>query len=73
MPAKLTLPSMGVLNRQFKYRRSEHTDISKTFARVRKAQRDALLQAAQDQQHTLDLEAPATVLQLPQRGNRGAA
>lgn len=72
MPAKLTLPTVGLMDRQFRYRRSEHTDISKTFARVRKAQRQAE-QQGQSEQQALDLGATGTVVPLQARGQRGAA
>lgn len=72
MPAKLTLPTVGLMDRQFRYRRSEHTDISKTFARVRKAQRQSE-QQGQSEQQALDLGATGTVVPLQTRGQRGAA
>lgn len=72
MPAKLTLPTVGLMDRQFRYRRSEHTDISKTFARVRKAQRQAE-QQGQSEQQALDLDTSSTVVPLQARGHRGAA
>ena len=71
MPAKLTLPTVGLMDRQFRYRRSEHTDISKTFARVRKAQRHAE-QQGQSEQQALDLGTTGTVVPLQTRGQRGA-
>ena len=71
MPAKLTLPTVGLMDRQFRYRRSEHTDISKTFARVRKAQRHAE-QQGQSEQQALDLGATCTVVPLQARGQRGS-
>ena len=73
MPPKITLPTVGIRDRNFRYRRSEHTDIAKTFARARRAQREAELQADSEQQ-ALDLgAADGTVVPLQAPGKRGAA
>ncbi|MBX9612458.1 MAG: hypothetical protein K2X51_12625 [Burkholderiales bacterium] len=44
---KVTLPSVGISDKAFRYRRAADTDISKTFARVRREQRVAAQKAAQ--------------------------
>ena len=45
MPAKLTMPTLGLTNPRFRYRNSSSTDITETFKRARramsKAKRDA--------------------------------
>jgi len=71
VPPKITLPTVSVLDRQFRYRPAAQTDISKTFARARRAQREAIQQAASGQQ-ALDL-GTGTVVPLQARGQRGAA
>lgn len=73
MPVKRTEPSIGISNPNFRYRRAVETDISKTFAGVRRQMREAAAEAATGQQ-PLDLGAAgAAVVQLPARPARGAA
>lgn len=47
MAPKVTLPSLSVKDKAFRYRRAVETDIAKTFARVRREQREAAQKAAQ--------------------------
>lgn len=76
MPAKLTMPTLGLTNPRFRYRHSCNTDISETFKRARRAlaktKRDA-----ETAQQALELEpeastSAAVVVVMPRRV-RGAA
>ncbi|GKS83242.1 hypothetical protein AVMA1855_03840 [Acidovorax sp. SUPP1855] len=56
MPIKITRPTVGVYDQNFRYRTAAKTDIRKTFAQVKKAQAKAQAQATTGQQ-PLDLSA----------------
>lgn len=76
MPAKLTMPTLGLTNPRFRYRHSSNTDISETFKRARRAMSKAKRDADTAQQ-ALKLEpdmdtAAAVVVPMPRRV-RGAA
>lgn len=76
MPAKLTMPTLGLTNPRFRYRNSSSTDISETFRRARRAMAKAKHDAETAQQ-ALELEpvadtAPTVVVAMPKR-MRGAA
>ncbi|MCZ8094669.1 MAG: hypothetical protein O9331_14415 [Acidovorax sp.] len=71
MPAKLTMPTLGLTNPRFRYRNSSSTDITETFKRARRAMNKAKRDADTAQQ-ALELEpeaeaAAAVVVTLPQR------
>lgn len=67
MAPKVTLPSLGIKDKGFRYRRAVETDIGKTFARVRREQREAAQKAAQ-----ADLpEASGMAAVLPLRSTGG--
>ena len=73
MPAKLTMPTLGLTNPRFRYRHSSNTDISETFKRARRAMSKAKRDADTAQQ-ALELEPEATtVVALPQRAGRRSA
>ena len=80
MPVTRVEPSTKLFDpaRTFRYTNAANTDISKRFKAMQakaKAKADAKareLAAVDSRQQCLDIEAP-TVLQLPQRGRRGAA
>lgn len=76
MPAKLTMPTLGLTNPRFRYRNSSSTDISETFKRARRAMAKSKRDAETAQQ-ALELEpetetAVAVVVAMPRRV-RGAA
>lgn len=76
MPAKLTMPTLGLTNPRFRYRNASSTDISETFKRARRAMNKAKRDADNAQQ-ALELEpvastAATVVVAMPQRA-RGAA
>lgn len=64
MAPKVTLPSLGINDKAFRYRRAVETDIAKTFARVRREQREAAQKAAQ-------AELPGMAAVLPLRSTGG--
>ena len=67
MPVTRTMPTLGLADKQFRYRPAAETDIRKTFARIERERKQALRQAATGQQQ-LDLEGePSTIVQLPSR------
>lgn len=68
MPVKRTLPTVGITDRNFRYRSSFDTDIARTFARLRREQKDAERQALAGQQ-ALDLGQ--AVVHMPTRAVRG--
>lgn len=73
MPAKLTMPSLGLTNPRFRYRNSSSTDITETFKRARRAMNKAKRDTDSAQQALeLEPEASAVVVAMPQRV-RGAA
>lgn len=73
MPAKLTMPTLGLTNPRFRYRNSSSTDITETFKRARRAMSKAKRDAETAQQ-ALELEPEgATVVTLPQRAGRRSA
>jgi len=72
MPAKPTLPRLGIADKAFRYRPAVATDIRKTFARL-KREADQAQRLATTGQQTLALELPDTVVALPARAGRGAA
>jgi hypothetical protein len=71
VPAKITLPSIGLTNAAFRYRSAAQTDIRKTFARM-KREHQKVEATARSGQQALDLDDSATVLHLPTRGTRSA-
>lgn len=73
MPLKITLPTVGILDRNFRYRPAAQTDIGKTFASLRRAQRQAELQADGVQQALNQGATGDTVVPLQAPGKRGAA
>lgn len=60
--ARWGLPVKSILDKSFKYTPAAQTDISKTFARYRRAQRDA-----EEQRQKNEAEAAAKVERLPSR------
>lgn len=73
MPAKLTLPTLGLTNPRFRYRNANSTDISETFKRARSAMAK-VKRDAETAQQALELEPEgATVVALPQRAGRRSA
>ncbi|MFN7156115.1 MAG: hypothetical protein ACK4OE_20795 [Acidovorax sp.] len=73
MPAKLTMPTLGLTNPRFRYRNSSSTDITETFKRARRAMNKAKRDTESAQQALeLEPEAWAVVVAMPQRV-RGAA
>lgn len=56
---RMTLPSISSSDPNFRYRRSEATDIRKTFARVKREQAQAAREGDQAQQR-LDLDVKPT-------------
>lgn len=73
MPAKLTMPTLGLTNPRFRYRNSSSTDITETFKRARRAMNKAKRDTESAQQALeLEPEAGAVVVAMPQRV-RGAA
>jgi hypothetical protein len=73
VPAKLTMPTLGLTNPRFRYRNSSSTDVSETFKRARRAMSRAKREEASAQQ-ALELEPEgATVVTLPQRAGRRSA
>ncbi|RZJ62916.1 MAG: hypothetical protein EON49_00475 [Acidovorax sp.] len=73
MPAKLTMPTLGLTNPRFRYRNSSSTDITETFKRARRAMNKTKRDTASAQQ-ALELEPEgATVVTLPQRAGRRSA
>ncbi len=56
---RITLPSVSSSSPNFRYRRSEATDIRKTFARVKREQAQAAREGDQAQQR-LDLDMEPT-------------
>ena len=71
MPAKLTMPTLGLTNPRFRYRNSSSTDIKETFRRARRAMARAK-SGADSAQQALELEpegaaAPAVVVAMPKR------
>ena len=74
MPAKPTLPRLGIADKAFRYRPAVATDIRKTFARLKREAAEAQRLATSGQQAlALELELPDTVVALPARAGRGAA
>lgn len=72
MPVKRTEPTMGLDDKNFRYRNAAQTDIRKTFARIERERKAAVRQDSTGQQ-LLTLEPPAlTVVRLSARA-RGAA
>lgn len=76
MPAKLTMPTLGLTNPRFRYRNASSTDISETFKRARRAMNKAK-RDAENAQQALELEpvastAATVVVAMPRRA-RGAA
>lgn len=76
MPAKLTMPTLGLNNPRFRYRNSSSTDVSETFKRARRAM-NKVKRDAETAQQALELEpaadtAAAVVVAMPRRV-RGAA
>lgn len=73
MPAKLTMPTLGLTNPRFRYRNASSTDVSETFKRARRAMNKARRDVESAQQ-ALELEPEgATVVTLPQRAGRRSA
>ena len=73
MPAKLTMPTLGLTNPRFRYRTASSTDVSETFKRARRAMNKARRDVESAQQ-ALELEPEgATVVTLPQRAGRRSA
>lgn len=73
MPAKLTMPTLGLTNPRFRYRNSSSTDITETFKRARRAMNKAKRDTESAQQALeLEPEACAVVVAMPKR-LRGAA
>lgn len=67
MPAKLTLPTLGLRHKAFRYRKAAETDIAKTFARIKRERLEAERLAKSGQQ-LLPLSGEAsTVVQMPIR------
>ena len=76
MPAKLTMPTLGLTNPRFRYRNASSTDITETFKRARRAMAKSKRDAESAQQ-ALELEpearpVAAVVVAMPRRV-RGAA
>lgn len=71
MPVTRVEPSTKLFDpaRTFRYTNAANTDISKRFKAMQAKARE--LAAVDSRQQCLDIEA-TTVLQLPQRGRRGA-
>jgi len=73
VPAKLTMPTLGLTNPRFRYRNASSTDVSETFKRARRAMNKARRDVESAQQ-ALELEPEgATVVTLPQRAGRRSA
>lgn len=73
MPAKLTMPTLGLTNPRFRYRNASSTDVSETFKRARRAINKARRDVESAQQ-ALELEPEgATFVTLPQRAGRRSA
>ncbi|WP_422842562.1 hypothetical protein [Acidovorax sp. M2(2025)] len=76
MPAKLTMPTLGLTNPRFRYRNASSTDISETFKRARRAMNKAKRDADNAQQalelEPVDSTAATVVVAMPRRA-RGAA
>ena len=68
MSIKRTEPTLGLNNRNFRYRPAAESDIRKTFARIKREQKVAS-QADASGQQALDLN---TVVALPARAARSA-
>ncbi|SEA49779.1 hypothetical protein [Variovorax sp. YR216] len=64
--ARVTLPSLGVKDKGFRYRTAVDTDIRRTFARVKRERAEAL-RDAETGQGRLDL---GTVVPMPARAGR---
>lgn len=72
MPVKRTLPTLGLADKNFRYRTAAETDIRKTFERIARQRKQAERLAATNQQ-PLELEAStSTIVKLPAR-NRSAS
>ena len=71
MPVTRTEPTQGLFNRNFRYRKAAETDISKTFARVRRQLKEAQEQAKTGQQ-ALELTTVVHLHQPPVPRARGA-
>lgn len=65
-PPRLTMPSLGVRDKGFRYRSSVDTDIRRTFAKARRERAEAL-RDAETGQGRLDL---GTVLLMPSRASK---
>lgn len=68
MPVKRTEPTLGLDNKNFRYRTAAETDIRKTFARIERERKAAERLAVTGQQELLSPEAPvSTIVKMPAR------